>query len=54
MALTKINEGKWPKDRTKVACIIGGMSKDKQVRILRKKKPQIIIGTPGRIRELLG
>ena len=37
-----------------MACIIGGMSKDKQMRILSQKKPQIIIGTPGRIHELLG
>ena len=37
-----------------MTCIIGGMSKDKQMRVLRQKKPQIIIGTPGRIHELLG
>ena len=54
MALQKVNEGKSTKDQIKVACIIGGMSKDKQMRILSQKKPQIIIGTPGRIHELLG
>ena len=38
----------------KVACIIGGMSKDKQLRVIQQKKPQIVIGTPGRLHELLG
>jgi len=33
----------------KLACIIGGISKEKQLRIIRTRKPQIIIGTPGRI-----
>ena len=54
MALTKVNEGKEPKERVKVTCIIGGMSKEKQMRVLQQKKPQIIIGTPGRLHELLG
>ena len=54
MALQKVNEGKSAKDQIKVTCIIGGMSKDKQTRVLSQKKPQIIIGTPGRIHELLG
>lgn len=30
------------------------MSKEKQLRVLRQKKPQIVIGTPGRLHELLG
>jgi superfamily II DNA/RNA helicase len=30
------------------------MSKDKQLRVLRQHRPQIIIGTPGRLHELLG
>ena len=54
MALSKINLGKDPKEKMKLACIIGGMSKQKQLRVLRDKKPQIIIGTPGRLHELLG
>jgi ATP-dependent RNA helicase DDX24/MAK5 len=29
------------------------MSKEKQLRILSQRKPQIIIGTPGRLHELL-
>ena len=33
--------------------IIGGMSKQKQIRIIRQRRPQIIIGTPGRLAELL-
>jgi superfamily II DNA/RNA helicase len=30
------------------------MSKERQLRIITQKKPQIIIGTPGRLHELLG
>jgi superfamily II DNA/RNA helicase len=37
-----------------VTCIIGGMSKDKQLRVLREHRPQVVIGTPGRLHELLG
>ena len=48
-----INEGKEPIDQIKVVSIIGGISKEKQLRILKTKKPQIIIGTPGRLYELL-
>lgn len=33
--------------------IVGGLSVDKQIRILKKKKPHIIVGTPGRLHELL-
>ena len=36
-----------------VSCIIGGISKEKQLRILTQHRPQIIIGTPGRLHELL-
>lgn len=54
LALSKVNEGKSAIDSMKVACIIGGMSKDKQLRVLQQKKPQIVIGTPGRLHELLG
>ena len=35
MALTTVNEGKDPKEQIKVTCIIGGMSKEKQLRVLR-------------------
>jgi len=34
-------------------CIIGGMSDKKQIRILEKQKPEIIIATPGRLWELI-
>ena len=54
MALEKTNKNKAPIDQIKVACIIGGMSKEKQVRILQQKRPHIIIGTPGRLHDLLG
>lgn len=33
--------------------IVGGLSIDKQIRIMNKKKPHILIGTPGRLHELL-
>ena len=36
-----------------VISIIGGMSKQKQLRTIRQRKPHIIIGTPGRIHEFL-
>lgn len=34
-------------------CIIGGISQDKQVRLLRKLHPQIIIATPGRLYDII-
>ena len=54
LALSKVNEGQSPVDSMKVACIIGGMSKEKQLRVIQSRKPQIVIGTPGRLHELLG
>ena len=39
-----------PHRRVKIAQIIGGLSKQKQDRLLRHK-PHIIIGTPGRLYE---
>lgn len=36
-----------------IVSIIGGMSKQKQLRIIRQRKPHIIIGTPGRIHDFL-
>lgn len=33
-------------------CLVGGLNQDKQVRILKKSKPQIIIATPGRLFEV--
>jgi len=35
--------------KLQVISIIGGMSKQKQLRIIRQRRPHIIIGTPGRI-----
>lgn len=34
-------------------CIIGGVSQDKQVRLLKKLHPQIIIATPGRLYDII-
>lgn len=53
-ALETVNAGKSPIDQLKVTCIIGGMSKEKQIRVLQQQKPQIVIGTAGRLHELLG
>lgn len=53
LALSHINKNIPYKNQIKLACIIGGMSKEKQLRVLHDKKPQIIIGTPGRLHELL-
>ena len=36
-----------------VGCVVGGMSVDKQFRVLLKK-PDVVVGTPGRIAGLLG
>ncbi|CAG0883927.1 unnamed protein product [Cyprideis torosa] len=36
----------------KVACIVGGLSKEKQERVL-KKPPQILVATPGRLWEMI-
>lgn len=35
-----------------MAVIVGGMSIDKQTRVL-KKRPHIVVGTPGRLWELI-
>lgn len=37
----------------KCSCIIGGINQDKQVKILNKFRPQIIIATPGRLYDLI-
>lgn len=34
-------------------CIVGGLSQDKQKRVLKKLKPEIIIATPGRLYDLV-
>lgn len=34
-------------------CLIGGMNTDKQLRTLKKQKPEIIIATPGRLYDLV-
>lgn len=35
------------------ASVLGGLSIAKQIRVIQQKKPQIIVGTPGRISELI-
>ncbi|KAL1115127.1 hypothetical protein AAG570_007158, partial [Ranatra chinensis] len=37
----------------KVAVVVGGMSVEKQSRILTKKRPHIVVATPGRLWELI-
>lgn len=37
----------------KTCCLIGGLSQDKQLRILKKLRPHIIIATPGRLYEII-
>lgn len=37
----------------KTCCIIGGLSQDKQIRTLRKLKPEIVIATPGRLYDIV-
>jgi superfamily II DNA/RNA helicase len=49
LALSGLNEGVAVENQLTVSCIIGGMSKEKQLRILRQHRPQVIIGTPGRL-----
>lgn len=49
LALSSLNSEVAIENQLTVSCIIGGMSKDKQIRILRQHCPQIIIGTPGRL-----
>lgn len=49
LALSAFNKDVAVEKHLTVSCIIGGMSKEKQVRILRQHRPQVIIGTPGRL-----
>jgi len=37
----------------KCGCIVGGLSEQKQRRVLDKKKPPVIVGTPGRLWQLM-
>lgn len=37
----------------KSCCIIGGICQEKQLRLLRKQKPQIVIATPGRLHDIV-
>lgn len=37
----------------KTCCIIGGLSQDKQLRTLRKLRPEIVIATPGRLYDIV-
>lgn len=34
-------------------CLVGGLSQDKQIRVVKKSKPQIVIATPGRLYDLV-
>lgn len=53
LALESLNSQIPVESQLTVSCIIGGISKEKQLRILTQHRPQIIIGTPGRLHELL-
>lgn len=53
LALSAFNKDVAVENQLTVSCIIGGISKEKQLRILREHRPQVIIGTPGRLHELL-
>lgn len=35
-----------------VACCVGGLSLDKQVRVLERGRPEVVVGTPGRLAQL--
>lgn len=37
----------------KTTCLIGGLSQDKQVRLLKKNRPDIVIATPGRLFDIV-
>lgn len=37
----------------KSCCLVGGLSQDKQVRVLQKVRPEIIIATPGRLYDMV-
>ena len=51
MALSGINTPSQHKIR--IATIIGGMSPQKQLRVLAQHRPHLIIATPGRLHELI-
>ncbi len=53
-ALHQINHGLHPSHQLRVTHLIGGVSTQKQLRVLRQNKPHVIIATPGRLHELLG
>ena len=53
-ALTHINTADTPpQQHIRVTNIIGGMSQQKQLRVLTQQQPHILIATPGRLHELL-
>ncbi|CAI4230376.1 unnamed protein product [Auanema sp. JU1783] len=37
----------------KVACVVGGLAEQKQLRVMSKKKPEVIVATPGRLWDLM-
>ena len=39
--------------KVKTVCIYGGASYDKQINEIQKKRPQIVVGTPGRVIDLM-
>ncbi|MAW07797.1 MAG: RNA helicase [Halobacteriovoraceae bacterium] len=43
----------FPKTKLKAEVVCGGVSYDKQISGIRRNKPQIIIGTPGRVIDLM-
>jgi ATP-dependent RNA helicase DeaD len=40
-------------EKVKTLCVYGGVSLEGQIRGLRKDRPQIVVGTPGRVLDLL-
>ena len=43
----------FPKTKIKAEVVCGGISYDKQIGAIKKKRPQVIIGTPGRVIDLM-
>ena len=43
----------FPKTKLKAEVVCGGVSYDKQISGIKRNKPQIIIGTPGRVIDLM-
>ena len=43
----------FPKTKIKAEVVCGGISYDKQIGAIKRKRPQVIIGTPGRVIDLM-